>query len=101
VAEEGYDLPNLMIGEIPGRHRRVADAVIDVGENLTVGQRGDRLAKGRRARIDMLADGCAAAAVKTVADRAFLLKGRRARGDICFVRLKRIGARGGFSRHAV
>ena len=101
VAEERHDLPNLLFRQIPGRHRRVADAVIDVSENLTVGQRGKRLAKGWRARIDMLANGCAAAPVKAVADRAFLLKHCSAGGDIRFVGLQRTGARGRFRRHAV
>jgi hypothetical protein len=48
-----------------------------------------------------LAYGCAAASVKAVADRAFLLKRRRPSGDIRFVRLQGIGARGSLGRHAV
>src|ERR1700735_905167 len=80
VAEESHDLPNLLIGEIPGWHRGVADAVMDVCENLTVGQHGERLAKGWRAWIEMLADGCATASVKAVADRAPLPNRKRAGG---------------------
>ncbi len=101
VAEEGDDLPNLVFRQIPGRHRGVAYAVADVGENLAVCKRRERLAKGRRARIDMLADGCAAGSVKAVADRALLLKRRRASSDNRFVGLQRIGPRGGRGRHAV
>ena len=49
----------------------------------------------------MLADGCATASVKAVADRAPLLKRKRAGGDIRFVRLLRIDAHGGLGRNAV
>ena len=101
MAEESDDLPNFVIRQIPGRHRRVADAVVDVGEDLTVRQRREQLAKGRRARIDMLADGRVAASVEIVTDRAFLLKRRSAGGDGRFVRLQRIDARRGLGRHAV
>ena len=63
-----------MIRQIPSRHRRVADAVIDVGENLPIRQRRKQLEKGRNARIDMFADGRAAGSVEIVTNRAFLLK---------------------------
>ena len=51
------------------------------GEDLTVRQRGKRLAKGRRARIDVRADRRPTTAVEAMADRAFLLKRGRAGGD--------------------
>ena len=101
VTKERHDLPNLVFGQIPGRHRRVADAVIDVGEDLAICERRKRLAQGRRARIDMLANGCAAGAVEPVTDRALLLKSGRAGSDIGFIRLQRIRARGSFWRYAV
>ena len=101
MAEERHDLPNLVFRQIPGRHRGIADAVIDVGENLPIRQRRKQLEKSRRARIDMFADGRPAGSVEIVTNRALLLKGRGAGGDGRFVRLQRIDARGSLGRYAI
>jgi hypothetical protein len=90
-----------MIRQIPGGHRRIADAVVDVGEDLTVGQRRNELAEGGNARIDVFADSRAAGPVEIVTDSAFLLKRCGAAGNGRFVRLQRINARCILRRHAI
>ncbi len=79
----------------------VADAVVDVGEELTVSQRRNELAEGGNARIDVFTDGRVTGPIEIVTDRAFLLERRGPGGDGRFVRLQWIDARHGFSRHAI
>ena len=63
IAQISHKLPHLPVGEIPGGHRRVPDAVADVIENLAVRQRRHQRAQHRRAREIPAADLGLAAAV--------------------------------------
>ena len=101
VAQEKNDLPDLLIGEIPGGHRRVANAVMHEGEYLPVGEDRESLPKRGRARIDVRADRRPAAAVEAVADRAILLEERRAGREAGLIGLQRIDAISLLRRDAV
>src|SRR5580693_4342180 len=73
MPEVSYELPDLTIGQIPGGHAGVTDAVADMVEELTIRNRlnGKRTKRGR-ARILTRADGGFAAPLIGVTGFAFL-----------------------------
>jgi hypothetical protein len=83
----------MLIGQIPGGHRRFANAVMHERENLPIRQNGESLPQRRRARVDVRADRRSTAAVEAVADGAILLEKCRAGREPGLVGLQRIGAR--------
>src|SRR5579872_3157523 len=93
VPEIGHQLPDLPVGQIPGRHARVTDAVANMIKKLPVGSRLNRKgAKCRRARILVAADGGLAASVISVTGLAFVAVKLSPRRDACRIVLQRTGA---------